>query len=440
MNVRCALVIASACLAALFLQTTIAFSQNNPAVPTFYRDVLPILQKHCQNCHRPGEMAFPLITFDQAVSRARAIQQSVTARKMPPWLADPNTGHFSNDPSLSSAEIKTLSAWADSGAHAGDPHGAPPPLRWTKDWNIPPPDVVIEMPKPVPLGGKGDIDYTYEIVPTHFREDRWVQIAELRPSSREHVHHAVVYIRPPNSKWLRNAPIGAPFTAANLTDEQGRQDTHWTDSDILIVYAPGSSPEIWPPGMAKFIPAGSDLVIQMHYMAMGHAALDRTAVGIVFAKQPPAQRVLTLQLTNDHFVIPPRAADYRVESRGSLPNDATLLRFFPHMHWRGKRFEYNLIHADGRIEPLLNVRWDFEWQLSYQLAEPLPLKSGTMLQAVAWYDNSGKNPHNPDPNQEVRWGEQTYQEMMVGFFDVAVAANIDKSKYFMRSNGESPAR
>jgi len=170
---------------------------------------------------------------------------------------------------------------------------------------------------------------------------------------------------------------------------------------------------------------------------MGRAGSDRTGIGLVFAKNPPRQRVLTLQLTNDHFVIPPRASDYRVESRGSLPNDATLLRFFPHMHWRGKKFEYNLIHQDGRIEPLLKVRWDFEWQLTYQLAEPLPLKAGTMLQAVAWYDNSNKNPHNPDPDDEVRWGEQTYEEMMVGFFDVAVAADLDKRKFFMRGDGAS---
>ena len=380
------------------------------------------------------------MTFDQAASHAHAIQESVTTRKMPPWLADSDVGHFSNDPSLSPTEIKILAAWADGGAHAGDPRNAPPALQWTKGWNISSPDVVIEMPKPVVLTPQGDIDYTYEIVPTHFREDRWVQMAELRPSSREHVHHAVVYIRPPGSKWLRKAPVGAPFTAASLTDAQGRQDAHWTDSDILIVYAPGSSPEIWPTGMAKFIPAGSDLVIQMHYMSMGHAALDRSGVGIVFTKKPPPQRVLTLQLTNDHFVIPPRDGDYRVEARGSLPNDATLLQFFPHMHWRGKKFEYNLIHPDGRIEPLLKVRWDFEWQLSYQLADPLPLKAGTVLQAVAWYDNSSNNPHNPDPDHEVRWGEQTYEEMMVGFFDVAVAADLDKWKYFIRGNGGTPER
>jgi hypothetical protein len=440
MNKRCVFAIAAGSIAALLLQTSAAFPQSSPAVPTFYRDVLPILEKHCQSCHRPGEMTFPLTTYDQAAARARAIRESAATKKMPPWLADPDYGHFANDPSLSQSEIKTLAMWTDGGMRAGDSHEAPPALRWTEGWNISPPDVVIEMPKPVALVPTGDIDYTYEIVPTHLREDRWVQMAELRPSSHEHVHHAVVYIRPPDSKWLRNAPVGVPFTAASLTDEQGRRDSHWTDSDILLVYAPGSSPEMWASGMAKFIPAGSDLVIQMHYMAMGHAASDQTSVGMVFAKQPPRQRVLTLQLTNDRFVIPPRDGDYRVEARGSLPNDATLLRFFPHMHWRGKKFEYNLIHPDGRIEPLLKVRWDFEWQLSYQLAEPLPLKAGTVLQAVAWYDNSSKNPHNPDPNQEVRWGEQTYEEMMVGFFDVAVAADLDKWRYFMRGNSGAPAR
>ena len=439
MNTRCFFAIVAGSIAALLLQTFTAFPQTNPAVPTFYRDVLPMLEKHCQSCHRPGEMAFPLTTYAQAAAHASAVRESVAKKKMPPWLADPDYGHFANDPSLSQNEIKPLAMWGDGGAPAGDPPEAPPALRWAEGWNISPPDLVIEMSKPVTLAPKGDIDYTYEIVPTRFRKDRWVQMAELRPSSRQHVHHAVVYIRPPDSKWLRNAPVGVPFTTASLTDKKGPRDTHWTDSDILLVYAPGSSPEIWAPGMAKFIPAGSDLVIQMHYMAMGHTATDRTGVGLVFAKQPPQQRVLTLQLTDDHFVIPPRAGDYRVEARGSLPNDATLLRFFPHMHWRGKKFEYNLIHPDGRIEPLLKVRWDFEWQLSYQLADPLPLKAGSVLQAVAWYDNSINNPHNPNPNQEVRWGEQTYEEMMVGFFDVAVAADLDKWKYFMRGDGV-PAR
>ena len=186
--------------------------------------------------------------------------------------------------------------------------------------------------------------------------------------------------------------------------------------------------------------AGSDLVFQMHYTSSGHPAADQTSIGLIFSKQPPAERVLTLQLTNDHFLIPPGDPNYRVEARGTLPNDATLLSFFPHLHLRGKRFAYNLVrHSSGvgdapayEIEPLLRVNYHFHWQMSYRLAEPRHLPAGTELQAVAWYDNSRGNPHNPDPSAAVGWGEQTYEEMMVGFFDVAVPATTDKQRFFLR--------
>jgi hypothetical protein len=236
---------------------------------------------------------------------------------------------------------------------------------------------------------------------------------------------------------LRQAPVGVPFTASSLADEKLRHDAHSTDSDLLLVYAPGSSPDLWPDGMAKFVPAGSDLVFQMHYTTNGHADRDQTSVGIVFAREQPKKRVITLQLTNSSFVIPPGVDNYRVEAHGTLPNDATLLSFFPHMHLRGKRFEYNIIHPDGSIiETLLRVNYDFYWQLSYRLAESRFLKAGTELQAVAWYDNSRRNPHNPDPDSSVRWGDQTYDEMMVGFFDIAVPAGLDKWHYFIRRPSE----
>lgn len=407
--------------------------ETKQSSPTFYRDVLPILQQHCQSCHRAGEIApFPLVTYDDARAKAAKIARATGEKKMPPWFADSRFGRFSNDPSLTSQQIETLASWAASGAPAGNPEDAPPPRKWAEGWMIPQPDFIVRMPKPAALAAHGDIDYTYEIVPTGFTEDKWVQMSEIRPSSRENVHHAVVYIRPPDSKWLRNAPVGTPFTAADLTDEQGRHDAHWTDSDILLVYAPGSSPDNWPAGMAKFIPAGSDLVFQMHYVSRGHAASDQTSIGLVFAKEPPKQRALTLQLTNDRFVIPPGVDDFRVEVHGTLPNDATLLSFFPHMHLRGKAFEYNILRTGAPPNTLLRVNYDFYWQLSYRLAQPLPLKAGTMLQAVAWYDNSRNNPHNPDPDAAVRWGDQTYDEMMVGFFDVAVRADLDKWKFFVR--------
>jgi hypothetical protein len=416
--------------------------RNSTFSPTFFRDVLPILQKHCQSCHRTGGIApMPFERFEQIKPFAAAIRRAAQEKSMPPWFADPNVGHFSNDPSLNPAEIATLAAWAEAKSPPGSARDAPPPRTWSESWSIPKPDLVLAMPQPVPLPASGDIEYTYEIVPANFKEDHWVQMAEVLPGLRANVHHAVVYIRPPDSNWLRHAPVGAPFTASALSDPEDRRGAHWTDSDVLLVYAPGSSPDAWPANMAKFIPAGSDLVFQMHYTANGHASSDQSRVGLIFSKRAPEQRVLTLQLTNDHFVIPPGAADYRVEARGTLPNGALLLSFLPHMHLRGKRFEYNLVHrnqsVEGKpafeIEPLLRVNYHFHWQMSYRLAEPRLLKAGTELQAVAWYDNSEDNPHNPDPNATVRWGEQIYEEMMVGFFDVAVPASVDKQHFFVRT-------
>lgn len=404
-----------------------------PTVPVFYRDVLPILQQHCQVCHRRGEIApMSLVTYEETKPWAAAIAKDARSRKMPPWFADPRFGRFANNPSLTEQQIEVLTQWAEASAPAGDPHQAPPGPQWSDGWNIPPPDLILSMPQPVSIPADGDIEYTYEIVPTNFREDRWVQASEIRPSSRANVHHAVVYIRPPDSNWLRGAPMGVPFTASSLADERLRHQAHSTDSDMLLVYAPGSLPDRWPDGMAKFIPAHSDLVFQMHYTSNGRAATDQTSVGMIFAKGKPRQRIFTLQLANDHdtIPIPPGADNYRVEVQGTLPNDALLLSFFPHMHLRGKRFEYNVVDADHTVETLLRVNYDFYWQLSYKLAEPRALKAGTRLQAVAWYDNSRNNPHNPDPDAAVQWGEQTYNEMMVGFFDVAVPANIDKWSFF----------
>ena len=381
----------------------------------------------------------PLVTYEETRPWAQGISHAVEMKMMPPWFADPKYGHFANDPSLTEQQIATLLAWAVAGAPAGERQEAPPPPKWAEGWNIAQPDLVVKMPKPVEIPAEGEVEYTYEIVPTHFSEDRWVQMSEFRPESAAHVHHAVVYIRPPDSPWLRHAPVGEPFTASTLSDPVEKRQAHETTSDLLLVYAPGSSPDQWPDGMAKFVPAGSDLVFQMHYTTNGTAAADQTAIGLIFAKTPPRQRVITLQLNNHALLIPPGAPDYRVEVEGTLPNDATLLSLFPHMHLRGKRFEYDILHDDHTIEPLLRVNYHFHWQLSYRLAQPRELKAGTRLRAIAWYDNSANNPHNPDPTKLVTWGDQTSEEMMVGFFDVAVPAEIDKEHYFIRrSPADSP--
>lgn len=422
---------------AIALVATIgAFQPATPptSAPTFYKDVLPILQDHCQSCHRPDEVApMPLVTYEQTRPWAGAISHAVESKMMPPWFADPRFGRFSNDPSLTQQQISTISDWARANAPTGQARDAPPPKKWTEGWNIGAPDVVLKMPQAVPIPAEGEVEYTYEIVPTHFAEDRWVRMSEFRPGRPAHVHHAVVYIRPPDSQWLRHAPVGEPFTASTLKDPLERRQAHETTSDLLLVYAPGSSPDEWPEGMAKFVPAGSDLVFQMHYTTNGHAAQDQTSIGIVFSKASPNQRVITLQLNNHALIIPPGADDFRVEVQGTLPNDATLLSLFPHMHLRGKLFEYDIVHDDGSVEVLLRVNYHFHWQLSYRLAEPRFLKAGTKLRAIAWYDNSKNNPHNPDPTRTVTWGDQTSDEMMVGFFDVAVPAAMDKWKFFERN-------
>jgi hypothetical protein len=377
----------------------------------------------------------PLTTYGNVRPWAAPIRTVTANRTMPPWFSDPIIGHFSNDPSLTAAEIATLAAWADAHAPAGDPKNAPPPVHWTDGWNIDKPDVVFSMPKAFHLPADGDVDYQYIIIPTGFKKDRWVSMSEIRPSNRMVVHHAVAYIREPGSNWLKGAPIGVAFSANQLPTPAARRDAMFTTSDLLLVYAPGSLPDHWPAGYAKLIPAGSDIVLQMHYTTHGHPMEDRTSVGLVFAKQPPRKRVMTLQLTNDHFLIPPGDPDKQTEVHGSIPNDAELLSFFPHMHLRGKSFEYNMIPPGGRLQTLLRIpHYNFFWQLSYRLAQPIEMKAGTILQAVATFDNSRNNPHNPDPDAAVTWGEQTWAEMMVGFFDVAVDPSVDKAKFFIRRN------
>jgi hypothetical protein len=396
------------------------------AEPVFYRDILPILQQHCQECHRSGEIApMPFTSYAETRPWAKSIREEVIARKMPPWFADPAYGHFANDRSLSRAEIDTLGSWVNAGAPAGDPKDAPPPRDWPRGWNIGTPDVVFEMPKAFPLPAKGAVDYQYLILPTHFTEDRWVQKVEVRTSSRSAVHHAVVYIREPGSKWLEEEPRANFFSVPIAKG--------FTTSDLLMVYTPGNSYDEWPAGIAKRIKAGSDLVLQMHYTATGKATEDRTRIGIVFAKEQPKQAVLSLQMSNDRFVIPPGDSNYRVQVSGTLPNDALLISLFPHMHLRGKAFEYLITSANGRVETLLKINhYDFQWQLGYRLAEPKLIKAGTRLQWVGYFDNSPNNPNNPDPTAEVRYGEQSWDEMMIGFFDVVVDAGIDKPKFFQR--------
>jgi hypothetical protein len=381
----------------------------------------------------------PFETYDDTRRYANLIHNITAEKSMPPTFAIPEAGRVSNDPTLTPDQISLFAAWANAQAPAGDPHDAPKIADRSSGWTIGKPDLIVKMSQPVEVPASGNVEYTYEIVPTHFKKARWIQAAEVLPSLPANVRHTVIFIRPPGSKWLRHAPVGKPFTATDLSSAQDRRSGE-TNSEILLVYAPGTSPEELPSTMAKLIPAGSDLVFRMQYATNGNEGADQTSVGLVFSKHPPAQRVLTLQLTNDHFVVPPNAPDYRVEATGTINKDAVLLSCFPLMHLRGKRFEYNILNGDQRsgtlsepkFETLLRVNYDLRWQMNYPFVERQLLKAGTELQAVAWYDNSPNNPYNPDPTASVRWGEKASDEMMAGFFDVAVPANTNKGNYFIQ--------
>jgi hypothetical protein len=412
----------------LLLSSSALFAGSNV---TFYRDVLPILEARCQGCHRPGEvgpMAFG--GYDETRPWAKAIKQAVLLGKMPPWYADAPPGKFHNDPRLSQQEIDKLVAWADTGAPAGDPKDAPRALAFAEAWTIDQPDAIFEIPTPYQIPATGTLEYTYVIVPTGLKENRWVTQAEVRPGNRAIVHHANVYIREPGSNWLREYPMGQLF----VPEERGvRAATGGNSSagagvreQVIAGYVPGRPAKQVPDGYAMLIPAGSDLVFQLHSTTNGTATTDSTRIGLVFAKQTPAKRVIRVQASNAGFEIPPGAADYPVSGSAALGVDCELLNVYPHMHLRGKSMALSVVYPTGEREELLRVpHYDFNWQLVYALSKPRILPKGTVLKADATFDNSATNRFNPNPQATVRWGDQSWDEMMVGFFDLAIPIATD---------------
>jgi hypothetical protein len=395
------------------------------AVPTFHKDVLPILQRHCQECHRLGEAApMALMTYDQVRPWAKAIKQSVASKKMPPWFAEAGTGEFHNQRRLAPEELATLATWADGGAPAGNAKDAPAPARFASGWEIGQPDLVIEMPQAVEVPAAATAGYSYMIIPTGFHEDRWVQRAQVRPGDRAATHHIVAFLRPPGSKWFSAYEPGVPFVPQRGAGDGGGDSSGTTE--LLTVYAPGQPAANLPEGQARLVKAGTDIVLQLHYTANGKPALDRSQLGLVFSKAPPRQRVMTLRAANAGFIIPPQADNHRVDARITLDQDTTLVAMMPHMHLRGKDFEYRAVYPTGETETLLRIpRYDFNWQLYYSLAGRKPLPKGTRIECTAHFDNSANNPANPDPTAEVTWGDRSGEEMMIGWFDVAFPASLN---------------
>ncbi|HWX53266.1 MAG TPA: thiol-disulfide isomerase [Verrucomicrobiae bacterium] len=433
---RVLLAVVGVCLCALLMGMA-ATTDNPPPAPgrvTYYKDVLPILQSNCQSCHRPGEIApWSFMTYEETRPLAAAIKLSVLTRKMPPWYADPQYGHFANVRQLTPQQIRTLVSWAEGGALAGDTKDQPTPVKFLDGWNIGQPDRVVEMPTAFHVPAEGTIDYQYIVIPGGFAQDTWVTAAEIRPGNRTVVHHVIAFVRPPGSKWLQDAQPGVPYVPKKAEDrksEDGQssqqpkkrsdEGSGGNEQELLVGYAPGLQPTVLHDS-ATFIKAGSDLVLQMHYTASGTEGMDKTKIGLIFAKSQPQHRHITLLAPNRSFVIPPNADNYEVRSQVLLEETVTLTDLMPHMHFRGKDFLYKVIYPTGETETLLSVpNYDFNWQMGYDLAKPIVLPKGTRIECTAHFDNSINNSHNPDPTSEVKWGDQTWQEMMIGWFGVSV--------------------
>jgi hypothetical protein len=402
--------------------------------PTFHKDIQPILATHCQSCHRAGEIGpMSFMSYKEVRPWAKAIKDSVSSRRMPPWFADPHIGKFANDRSMPKPHLDTLVAWVDGGAPEGNPKDAQKPREFVEGWNIPKPDLVIEMPEPFDVPKEGKVDYQYIVIPMNLKEDKWVRMAEARPSDRSVVHHIVVFARHPQSSWLRGeAEPGKPYVPPRtLPDGRPRSDIGGMGNEIITIYTPGNVPDIWQPHQAKFIAAGSDIVLQMHYTANGKkAGRDRSKIGLVFATEPPKERVMTVSAGNSRFEIPPGEPNFPVTGNFLFRSQAKLLSFFPHMHLRGKAFDYKLIEPGKEPEPLLKVTpYKFDWQLTYKLEQPRVLMPGAKVEATGYFDNSPNNPFNPDPKATVRFGEQSWEEMMFGFFDIAFDAKLSLREF-----------
>ena len=374
-------------------------TDENAAV-NYSKHVARILRDRCVACHREGEIApFSLASYKEAAGWAEMIDEVVQGGRMPPWHASPEYGKFSNDCRLTDEEKRTIATWVAAGAPEGDPKDLPEPAHYVEGWRIPAPNLVISLPKTVEIPAEGTMPYQNFSIDPKLNEDVWVRASQVRPGNPSVVHHLVVFVIPPGSR-----------------ESEGR-------IDFLAAYAPGMPPRVLPDGLAKLVPAGSKLMFQVHYTPRGTPQTDRSEIGLVFADPKTIRKEMTAIATiNMDLRIPAGAADYAATAEHRFDQDTILYSLLPHMHLRGKAFRFEAVFADGRREVLLDVpRYEFEWQNVYVLSEPRLMPEGSVLRCLARYDNSAANLSNPDPTKTVRWGEQTKDEMLVGYVEVARA-------------------
>jgi hypothetical protein len=405
-----------------------------PAV-TFNKDILPIVQKNCQSCHRRGEVApFSLMSYNEARPWAKSIKSAVVTKKMPPWFADPSYGHFVGDMRLSEADIHTIAAWVDGGALEGDAKDKPVPIKFTEGWNLKP-DLVVEMPKPFEIPAKGTINYKYILVKTNFPEDMWISAAEMRPGNFKVLHHGKVWVRPPGSHWMEKAVPGEAYERETQADIIGRNNME-DGNDILGKYNPGLGSQSFDiDGSAKFVPKGSDLVFEMHYTSDGEPTTDVSKLALVRAKNIPTTRYfLATAPAANNLVIPAGDANAEVVGEMTVNKDNVRLAYVqPHMHLRGTDYEIRLIYPTGEAQTVYKGKWDFNWQMGFTFVKPIEMPKGTRIVGISHFDNSPNNPWNPDPKVEVRWGDQNWDEMSGAFIGLLFPTSVQPEQMLKKS-------
>ncbi len=384
---------------------------------TFHRDVQPILQENCQGCHRPGEVApFSLLDYESAWLFSQHIRSAVRSRYMPPWLPERGEGvRFLNERGLTEHEIETITRWVDSGARKGDPADAPQPLELPEtDWTHGQPDLILEMP-PYSPDKDGEDDYRCFSLAPNLTSDRKIRAIEVQPGNRTIVHHVILFPDPRGESASLHVP-GDPQPGYNCFGDPG-----FDSPGFLAGWAPGNTQPPMPPGVAVTLEGNSRIAMQVHYHPDGTEQQDTTRVGLYFTDEPNLKELLGLPLVNMNFTIPAGAERYEVTAQFPAFVNATIHSLLPHMHLLGREIKLELIR-NGQSQTVIRIDdWDFDWQDTYWLEEPLPVPAGTLVKMTCVFDNSAKNPNNPNsPPKPVSWGERTTDEMALMFVGVTL--------------------